>query len=576
MGGRRLLLGIAVAAAAVLSAAPAARASFHEILVREVFAGGAANDSYVVLQAYSGGQNFLSGHSVTAYDATGTAIGTFTFSSMVANGQNQMTVLVADSEYATGFPSGPAPDGTTANLNLSPAGGAVCWAGLDCMSWGSFSGATVPSSGSPADPGGIPAATALRRTIAPNCPTLLEFGDDSNVSATDFANASPSPRANSSAITETACPPAPDTIIGNPKPPIRTNSTEASFSFSASPAAEASFECRLDSAPTFTSCTSPASYTSLTGGAGTSHTFRVRAVHPTNGTDPTPATYTWTVDTVAPTTTIDTHPPASSPSDGNAFTFHASETSTFQCSLVPLGEPPTFSTCSSGKTYNDLANGEYTFEVRATDQATNVGAPSSYSWEVDDSAPDTTAPETTIDSKPPDPSTSATASFTYHSNEGGSSFECALDGSGFAACPAAGITYGGLANGPHSFQVRAIDPSANVDPTPAGYSFSVAAEAPAGPSPGQAPPPPVVPETILSIKPAAKTPDRTPSFRFRSATAGATFECAIDRQPFRPCRSPFTTKALKPGRHTFSVRARLAGLVDPSPSKWAFKILPRR
>lgn len=566
----------------MLSAVPSAQATFHEILVREVYAGGAGNDSYVVLQAYSAGQNLLGGHAVTAYGPTGTALGTFTFSGSVSNGQNQMTVLVADSEYAAGFPGGPAPNGTAASFNLDPAGGAVCWAGLDCMSWGSFSGATTPSSGSPADPGGIPAGKALRRTIAPNCSTLLEFGDDTNVSATDFLEATPNPRSSSSAIAETVCPPAPNTAIGATKPAVRTNSTEATFGFTATPAEGASFECKLDAEPSFSACASPQSYTGLSGGAGTSHTFQVRAVS-SAGTDPTPASYTWTVDTVAPTATIDTKPADPSPGASAAFTFHASETSTFQCSLVPLGEPASFSACISGKTYGPLANGEYTFEVRAADQATNVGAPAAYSWEVDNGAADTTPPQTTIETKPADPSASAGASFTYSSNEPGSSFECALDAAPFTACPATGILYQGLANGPHSFQVRAIDPSDKVDPTPAGYSFTVAVETPVVPVPAPVSLTPLAPaipplattppQTTLSAKPPTRTRDRTPSFRFRADVAGASYECAIDKQPFKPCRSPFTTKSLPFGRHTVSVRAVVGAAVDRSPAKFSFRVV---
>jgi len=492
-----------------------------------------------------------------------------------------MTVLVADSEYAAGFPGGPAPNGTVASFNLDPVGGAVCWAGLDCTSWGSFSGTTTPSSGSPADPGGIPAGKALRRTIAPNCPTLLEPGDDTDVSATDFLDATPNPRSNSSAIVETICPPAPNTTIGATKPALRTNSTEATFGFTASPAEGASFECKLDAEPSFSACVSPKSYTGLSGGAGTSHTFQVRSTS-SAGTDPTPATYTWTVDTVAPTATIDTKPADASPGASAAFTFHASETSSFQCSLVPLGEPASFSACTSGKTYNALANGDYTFEVRATDQATNVGAPAAYSWEVDNGAADMTPPQTTIETKPADPSASSSASFTYSSNEIGSSFECAFDGGGFSSCPVAGITYSGLANGAHTFQVRALDPSENVDPTPAGYSFSVAVEALVTPGPTPAPVPALVPtvlpvalppQTTLSGKPGAKTRDRTPSFRFHADVTGASYECAIDKQPFKPCRSPFTTKSLPFGRHTVSVRAVVGGAADRSPAKFSFRVV---
>ena len=281
---------------------------------------------------------------------------------------------------------------------------------------------------------------------------------------------------------------------------------------------------------------------------------------------------------------IDSHPQNPSPGKGANFSFHAGEAASFQCSLVPAGEPDAFVSCASGTTQPDLADGEYTFKVRATDLATNTGAPASFSWEVDNSLNDTAPPQTTLLSTPPDPSTSATAAFTYGSSEPGSSFECSLDGGPFTACPAAGISYVGLADGPHSFQVRATDPSANVDPTPAGYSFSIAVAVPAAPVPGTPAPAPVrpgpvapaPPQTVIAGKPAATTHDRTPSFRFRAEGAGAGFECAVDKGAFKPCRSPFTAKSLKPGRHIFAVRAVAGGLADPTPAKFSFKVVAGR
>src|SRR6185436_11729219 len=77
-------------------------------------------------------------------------------------------------------------------------------------------------------------------------------------------------------------------ITASPTSP--TTSTSASFSFTSSPSG-ATFECALDGAP-FAACTSPQSYTSL--GLG-SHTFQVRATD-LNGTDPTPASLTWTIN----------------------------------------------------------------------------------------------------------------------------------------------------------------------------------------------------------------------------------------------------------------------------------------
>jgi hypothetical protein len=80
---------------------------------------------------------------------------------------------------------------------------------------------------------------------------------------------------------------------------------------------------------------------------------------------------------------------------------------------------------------------------------------------------------TTIDSKPDNPSASSTATFTYHASRNDTFFECSLDGSGFASCPNDGATYAGLADGPHTFKVRAIDSDNDVEANPPSYSFTV-------------------------------------------------------------------------------------------------------
>lgn len=50
-----------------------------------------------------------------------------------------------------------------------------------------------------------------------------------------------------------------------------------------------------------------------------SHTFQVKATDGLGNTDPTPASYTWTVDSTAPDTTIDSGPP--NPSTSSSATF---------------------------------------------------------------------------------------------------------------------------------------------------------------------------------------------------------------------------------------------------------------
>jgi hypothetical protein len=423
--------------------------------------------------------------------------------------------------------------------------------------------------GAPVAPGGLGPSQAILRTITPGCATLLEPSDDSDDSATDFAilDNSPNPRNNASPPIETVCQgQVPDTAIDD-HPDPRTNTRTATFTYAAAGATK--FKCKLDAAP-FGEC--PATGRTFMNVADGTHTFTVFGENAA-GPDPTPATFTWTVDTVAPTTIIDTRPADPSPGATAAFTFHASEAAQrFECSLESQGGAPgVLAACTSPHTLKNLADSTYTFKVRATDLAGNQQVtPTQFTWRVDNGVADTTPPETTITTKPPDPSTSASAVFGYSSNEAGSSFECALDAAPFAACPATSITFNGLANGPHTFRVRAIDPSKNVDQSPAAYTFSVAV--PTGPPP---PPPPPTLQTSLVGKPLKRTSDRTPTFRFRASIPGASFQCAVDRGRFKACRSPFTTPSLRPGRHTFLVKAVAKDQADPTPVKVTFQVLAK-
>lgn len=100
---------------------------------------------------------------------------------------------------------------------------------------------------------------------------------------------------NSSWLETVAPPPGgiPDTTITQ-KPPPASNSTSATFAFTAT-VGGATFACELDGAPA-ASCTSPTTYTGLAAGQ---HVFEVTATT-TDGTDPTPAAYTWEIDLSPP------------------------------------------------------------------------------------------------------------------------------------------------------------------------------------------------------------------------------------------------------------------------------------
>lgn len=84
------------------------------------------------------------------------------------------------------------------------------------------------------------------------------------------------------------------------------------------------------------------------------------------------------------------------------------------------------------------------------------------------------------------------------------------------------------------------------------------------------------PETIKGKGPKRKITKRTARFTF-SSEPGATFRCALDRRPFRACKSPLKLKRLKRGKHTLRVAAvDAAGNVDPTPATWKFKVKRKR
>jgi hypothetical protein len=252
----------------------------------------------------------------------------------------------------------------------------------------------------------------------------------------------------------------PDTIIDS-GPTGTTSSSTATFTFH-SDDPFAGFECFLDGAA-LGACSSPSTYTGLADG---SHTFDVQAIG-LLGTDPTPAHAAWTIDTVAPETTITSPPIGTTSSTSATFTFTSNEPgSTFTCRRD--GHSPLLN-CLSPKTYSNLADGKHTFKVWATDPAGNGDetTAASQTWTINSAAP-----QTTMTSGPTGTTSSTSATFTFSSSEPGSTFECRRDLDAFSAC-ASPITYSALADGTYTFEVRATDSFGLTDPSPATATWTV-------------------------------------------------------------------------------------------------------
>lgn len=223
---RRFLLLFALASLGTAVMASSASATFHLQKIREISPGtDASNNSYVEIQAYAGFQNFLSGgaHLLRCNSdcTSSTLFPPVTPFANVANGNTQDTVLFGDS----GISLASKDFDVDLNLDQIKAGGAVCFLSepgfTDCVSWGNFSAnsSLITAGGTSATPGppapALVSGMALRRSIAPGCPTALEPSDDTDNSATDFSVATPNPRSNSVTPTETPCAP----MAGGATPP---------------------------------------------------------------------------------------------------------------------------------------------------------------------------------------------------------------------------------------------------------------------------------------------------------------------------------------------------------------------
>jgi hypothetical protein len=214
-----------------------------------------------------------------------------------------------------------------------------------------------------------------------------------------------------------------------------------------------------------------------------------------------------------------------------SFTFASSETgSTFVCRV----DASAFKPCSSPHPAPRLSDGAHAFFVRAIDTPGNVSQVVSRSFTVD-----TQAPTVTMSSHPADGSTSPdrSPSFSFASNESGSSFSCQLDGGGFEECTSP-FTASGLTDDSHTFQARAVDRAGNQGP-PAFRTWTV--DAPA--------------DVSITAGPQHDgfTNDPTPSFAFSSTDSGPSFRCQLDGGRFAACTSPFTTSRLSDGDHRFTV-----------------------
>lgn len=383
-------------------------------------------------------------------------------------------------------------------------------------------------------------------------PSPIAIGDAPTPppSAPAIPTVSPSP-------TPTPLPPdreAPDTRFTT-KPATPTASPSAVFAFEGTPANDvAGFLCSLDSLPV-EPCDAGAYFAA--GNPDGDHHLSVAAYDAAGNVDPTPATFTWSVDTTAPRTAFVRTPAARSNAIAALVTYSADDASaTFECQVGDAG----FAPCpADGLQLDDLAHGAHRIRVRARDALGNVEPdPAEHRFIVDLRAPDTVI----LDDAPPEVSRQPSVVVPYRGTPESDvdRIECSLDGGPFEACDLRSMSITTPTDREHELEVRAVDQVGNVDPTPARHTWRTDRTAP---------------DTAIESGPPARTPGREANVTFSSPSDDALrFECAVDGGGYRPCAlTGIRLRSLLDGDHSVEVRAvDEVGNVDATPARHSWVV----
>lgn len=148
--------------------------------------------------------------------------------------------------------------------------------------------------------------------------------------------------------------------------------------------------------------------------------------------------------------------------------------------------------------------------------------------------------EPKITAGPSGSTTQTSASFSF-TGTAGVTFQCSLDNAAFATCTSPKGYAGPLAQGSHTFQVKARN-SAGQFSTAASRSWTVDTVAPPVPQ--------------IASGPSGLVATKEATFKVTDAESGVTFLCKLDGAAYATCPPTKSYGNLAQGAHTFSVQAR--------------------
>ncbi|QRN96324.1 adhesin [Archangium violaceum] len=300
------------------------------------------------------------------------------------------------------------------------------------------------------------------------------------------------------------------------------------------------------------------------------HTVKAQATDAVGNPSPESSTNTFTVDTTPPAapvvltpangTTVSTHTPKleGTAEPGSTVTVYVDGKVVGQVKANDSGAWSV--TVPADKALDD---GQHTVRAQATDAAGNPSVESN----TNTFTVDTTGPDISITSGPSGVTRDSSASFSFSSSESGVSYECRLDNTGdFVPCTSP-HPLSNLADGPHTFEVRARDAQGNVSATPATRTWTVDTTAPAAP--------------VVSAPTDGATVETTTPAISGTGEPGSTITVIIDGQVVGTAPvdasgnwSYTPTVPLEPGSHTVTVRTTdPAGNESPVSSGRTFTVV---
>jgi N-acetylglucosamine-6-sulfatase len=334
------------------------------------------------------------------------------------------------------------------------------------------------------------------------------------------------------------------TIVTGPWSIGTGRSRVATFTFF-SPSRFSTYRCRLprgDEPDPWHACDGG---TDAVGGLtdGT-YTFEVAGIDEFGHADPSPASRTFSIASSGPAVSIDEHPPVAQKTGTARFTFSSPVAgATFECRLSPVdGEAATWTACGEAADveYSALADGDWSFEVRAKDPATHDVSSPPAEWLV---RVDTTGAGFQLAKGPTDLTSDRHVSFRFVPTEGvPGPVQCRLDNRRAVDCSNGTFSASDLVKGLHTLHIVAADTLGNV----AGTTFEWTVDV--GP-----------PRTRIARSPERFTMDPVASFRLWSKSDPELFLCTFDGSIEMPCDVNTTLGPLADGPH----RLRVWGL-DPA------------